>query len=220
MLITKKTKSKAEATSRRRAFNYGQACDRIDLDRAIPAVSESSLRVGPSSYGFFRAGTLVFTVGDALTATVDILPGQLIARFVGVPITAQAAADLPDGSNNYLITVSDETVLNCQDTARVRPTPLCFASNANMAENLHRGGVTLTIDDNNASANLSTDSTGNLIAELYAVAFIPAGAEIMWSYGEEYAGGFDVSGDSDSDYAPPARRRGGKGHGAPPSKAP
>ena len=184
-------------------FNYRQACDSIDLDWAIPAVPQSSLRVGPSRYGFFLAGALSFTVGDALTATGDILPGQRIAQFVGTEISTEAAADLPDGLNNYLITISDETVLNCEDTARARPIPRCFASNANMAEGLHSAGVTLTIHDNNASADLSSDEQGRPIAWLYAVAFIAAGEEIMWSYGVEYAGGFDVSDDSDSDYEPP-----------------
>ena len=200
-------------------FNYRLACDSIDLDCSIPAVPQSSLRVGPSRYGFFLAGALSFTVGDALTATVDILPGQRIAQFVGLEISTEAAADLPDGSNNYLITVSDEIVLNCEDTARARPVPRCFASNANMAEGLHSAGVTLTIHGNNASADLSSDAEGRPIAWLYAVTFIAAGDEIMWSYGVEYAGGFDVADDSDSDYEPPRERGGGGGkHGAFPSR--
>ena len=183
--------------------NYRALCDTVDLDWSISSVPTSHLRVSRSRYGFIRGGVLVHTVGDALTATVDILPGQRIAQFFGTEISADAAADLPDGSNNYLITIADEIVLNCEDTARARPIPRCFASNANMAEGLHNAGVTLDINGNNASADLSNDRHGRPIAWLYAVVFIAAGDEIMWSYGDEYADGFDVSeDDSDSDWEP------------------
>jgi hypothetical protein len=112
-------------------------------------------------------------------------------------MSPEAAQDLPEGRNNYLITISDEIVLNCEQTANARPIPLCYASNSNMAEGLHRQGVTLTINNNNASAWLRLDEHGRPVADLYAVVPITTGDEIMWSYGPEYEEGFDQSAFSD-----------------------
>jgi hypothetical protein len=144
----------------------------------------------------------VATVGDALTAIVDIQPGQLIARFRGDEISPEDAADLPEGRNRYLIQISDDTVLNCELAATARPIPFCYASNSNMAEGLHREGITLNINNNNASAWRGVDEQGRPVAELYAVVPIAAHEEIMWSYGPEFTEGFDqsvFSDDSDRD---------------------
>ncbi len=181
-------------------FDYGQACTNIDLDRSIPPVSRSSLRVVPSSYWCLREGVLVREVGDALVCTEDIIPGQFIARFVGVEISPEEAAALPDGMNNYLIAVSDDIVLNCETMAKMRPEPGCFASISNMAEGLQRDGVTLGYNDNNASADQSLDEQGRPIVELYSVRFIRRNIdEIMWSYGPEFDGVFDRSTTTSSD---------------------
>jgi hypothetical protein len=110
---------------------------------------------------------------------------------MGTEMSPEEAAELPDGLNNYLITISDEVVLNCEAMAKKRPIPGCYASISNMAEGLHLNGLTLGYNNNNASVMLRLDEHGRPIAELYGVTFIRTPLEIMWSYGPEYGGGFD-----------------------------
>ena len=171
--------------------DYLRKCDDVVIDWSIPAVSDSMLRVGPSRYGCYRGGAVVDAVGDALSAVVDIAAGQAIASFNGTRITmAEARQMQEEDQGRYLIQIDDDQVLDCKAQATARP-PLCFASNANQAQGLLLHGRILTIDHNNAAVELIPDTNDVTQAILYAVVPIPATQDIMWSYGEEFAGGFE-----------------------------
>ena len=182
-----------DTNSQPQHYDYHHLCWTVDLDRSIPPLQLSQLYIAPSQYGWFRRGILVYTVGDALFSATRLRTGQYIARFTGSSMTTAQALALPDGLNNYLIQISDTEVLDCSNTARTRPVPGCYASIANMAEGLHSNGTTLTIDDNNCAAWLDTDDDGCAVADLYAVTDIPPNTELMWSYGRQYAHGFQPS---------------------------
>ena len=171
--------------------DYLQKCDDVVIDWSIPAVSDAMLRVGPSRYGCYRGGAVVDAVGDALSAVVDIAAGQAIASFNGTRITmAEARQMQEEDQGRYLIQIDDDQVLDCKAQATARP-PLCFASNANQAQGLLLHGRILTIDHNNAAVEITLDTDDVTQAILYAVVPIPATQDIMWSYGEEFAGGFE-----------------------------
>jgi hypothetical protein len=174
-------------------YDYSQLCADTVIDGAIPMVSASALRVAPSRYGCYRGGAVVNAVGDALTATEDIAAGQAIATFTGTLVTMEQARAMQEHSQGqYLIQIGDDEVLDCRLAATARP-PQCYASNANQAQGLVLHGRILTINHNNAAVELSTAADGTCIATLYAVVRIPATHEIMWSYGEEFEAGFEVS---------------------------
>jgi hypothetical protein len=173
--------------------DYLQMCDDISMDRSIPMVPATSLRVAPSRYGCYRGGVVVDAVGDALSATVDIAAGQAIAAFRGTTITMDTARIMQEErQGRYLIQISDDEVLDCRAEATARP-PLCYASNANQAQGLLLHGRILTINHNNASVELTQAADLTWTATLYAVVHIPAMHDIMWSYGEEFEDGFDQS---------------------------
>jgi hypothetical protein len=104
----------------------------------------------------------------------------------------QARAMQEHSQGQYLIQIGDDEVLDCRLAATARP-PQCYASNANQAQGLVLHGRRLTVNHNNAAVELSTAADGTCIATLYAVVRIPATHEIMWSYGEEFEAGFEVS---------------------------
>ena len=97
-----------------------------------------------------------------------------------------------ESQGRYLIQIGDDMVLDCRAEATARP-PLCYASNANQAQGLLLHGRILTINHNNAAVELTQAADGSWIATLYAVVRILATHDIMWSYGEEFAEGFDQS---------------------------
>ena len=156
-------------------------------------VPAASLCVAPSRYGCYRGGEVVDAVGDALSATVDIAAGQAITVFRGTTITMEQARTMQEeNQGRYLIQISDDEALDCRAEATARP-PLCFASNANQAQGLLLHGRILTINHNNAAVELTLAADDSWAAVLYAVVLIPAAHDIMWSYGEEFADGFDQS---------------------------
>jgi hypothetical protein len=180
-----------ELEEERETYDYLQLCLDTVIDWDIPMVPASSLRVAPSRYGCYRAGQVVNAVGDALTATVDIAVGQAIATFTGTTLTmAQARAMQDEGQGRYLIQIADDQVLDCKLTATARP-PQCWASNANQAQGLVLHGRRLTVNHNNAAAELLQTAEGIWTATLYAVVPIRAHEDIMWDYGEEFDDGFE-----------------------------
>ena len=173
-------------------FDYRHAIDTVPINEAEGVMSPTDLDVGPSRYLGFQQGDFFRNVGDALTARRDIQPGTLIATFRGRRITRLMARAIPHGANNYLISMTDGTVLDCMANAIARPTPGCWASIANQADGLfnHITQTYLTYNDNNAYVTWRLVD-GEMQATLYAVRLIRAREEVMWSYGPSFWDGFD-----------------------------
>ena len=182
----------ADPPRRRNGFDYRYAIDHVDINHDAGDMDPAGLSVRPSAYWGMRDGEVTNLVGDALFAEVDIEAGTLIATFRGVRITRQAARDIPEGENNYLISLQDGFVLDCMDNATARPVR-CLASLANQADSLHDQVAQrfLTYDDNNAYVVWRVID-GVMEATLYAVRRIAKGEEIMWSYGPSFEYGFDA----------------------------
>ena len=168
----------------RYAINVTPVNEGGDMDPA-------GLAVRRSVYWGMSDGEIVDNVGDALVALVPIAPGTRIATFRGVVITRQQAHDIPEGENNYLISLLDDMVLDCMENARARP-PRCLASLANQADSLYDQVALrfLNYDNNNAYV-VWIRLDGAMHATLYAVRQIAEGEEIMWNYGSSFANGFD-----------------------------
>ena len=182
---------------RGRGFDYRHAIDNVDPNFDAGVMDAAGLRVAHSAYWGLRHQEIVDNVGDALFARVDIEPGTLIATFNGTRISRAAARNIPQGENNYLISMQDGTVLDCMANATARPAR-CLASKANQSTDL-QDRITqraLTYNDNNAYVVWRLVD-GVMEATLYAVRRIAEGEEIMWSYGPS----FDLGFDTDTDYS-------------------
>jgi hypothetical protein len=174
-------------------FDYRNAINTVDVNYAAGLMDPALLCVGSSIYMGMRDGEFADNMGDALSASVTIEAGTMIATFTGTRISRQAARDIPHGENNYLISMQDGTVLDCRHNATIRP-PACLASIANQADGAYDAttGRILTYDDNNAYVVWRL-VLGVMVATLYAVKQIVEGDEIMWAYGPSFAYGFDAS---------------------------
>jgi hypothetical protein len=174
-------------------FDYRHAINTVDVNLAAGLMDPSLLCVGSSIYMGMRDGEFADIMGDALSASVTIEAGTLIATFTGTRISRQAARNIPHGENNYLISMQDGTVLDCRENATIHP-PACLASISNQADGAYHAPTRriLTYDDNNAYVVWRL-VLGVMVATLYAVRRIVEGEEIMWSYGPSFAYGFDAS---------------------------
>ena len=174
-------------------FDYFHAINNVDVDLNAGLIPTADLAVGPSIYMGMHDGEFADNMGDALSAAAPIATGRMIATFRGTRISRQAARHIPHGQNNYLISMQDNTVLDCMSNATARP-PTCLASIANQADGAYdtSTGRILTYNDNNAYVvwRIVNDV---MEATLYAVRQIEEGEEIMWSYGPSFQYGFDAS---------------------------
>jgi len=185
----------AEPPRRPNGFDYRDAIDSVEVDFKADPVDPAQLCVAPSTYWSMRSGVVSPNMGDGLFSLITIEPGTRIATFNGTRITRQEARDIPHGGNNYLISMEDDTVLDCMANATARP-PLCLASISNQADAAWDPVAQrfLTYHNNNAYTDWRRIN-GIMVATLYAVRRITGRREeeIMWSYGPSFIDGFDGS---------------------------
>ena len=141
------------------------------------------LEIKQSTHAYLEDEDSTEPLGEGLFATAMILRTTPIINFQGTLITREAAENTPYPDSEYMIQISNETVLDCTSNALGYSLPRCYGSKAN---DPHQAWCNvrkryLTREDANAQV-ISLYDGENYHCVLYAISDINIGDEILWNY--------------------------------------